>query len=396
MAIKHKPNHLHLLACYVLQRIQQKLEADDELKQQPNHPMFFEKILFIAGDAIRTTGHLDLGMQTMFQSPQETGGNWEILLETINTVLGQCVKEGWMEGLSSPDENLFNYKLLPEGEAIIRPILENKGYTIHYEDKKIIILKKPTLDMVNDIVAYWAGRAVAEFTEKLSEIAGDARVQEKPVPHYDFGEVLMLGDKDHKPDHLHLLACYTLFRMTRELKSCNKLEHPINNRMLFERILFITGDNIRTAGHLDMGLQTAFQSPLTTGGGWDVYLATVNTVLKQCVAEKWMEKPSLDAGTLNYRLLPKGEAILKPLLKNKGHTIQYGGMEIVILKKQTLKIVDETVKYWVGKAPEDIAQKLPEIVRNAHLEKTSVPHYDVLHDKWLKPFLDGVELSRQQ
>ncbi|MCP4695969.1 MAG: hypothetical protein GY862_03835 [Gammaproteobacteria bacterium] len=202
--------------------------------------------------------------------------------------------------------------------------------------------------------------------------------------------------KKHKPNHLHLLACYTLYRMKQELASGNKLDQQFNHPVLFEKILFIVGDAVMSAGHLDLGLQTTFQSPPTTGGGWDVRLATVMTVLEQCIEQEWMEKPSSPDGNIfNYELLAKGETIIEPLLKNKGYTIRLGGTDVVILKKATLKIVDKVVKRWVGEDPEKIAHKIPEIVRNAHLLETSVPHYDFLHDKWMGPFLEGVERSQE-
>ncbi len=121
------------------------------------------------------------------------------------------------------------------------------------------------------------------------------------------------------------------------------------------------------------------------------YTQTIENLLHQCEELAWIERPqSTKYKTHNYILTSKGEAIIAPLLKGEGWYIHYGSEKVLIFKKPTLNIIDDIVKYWIGKPPEDLQRKFPDILRKAQRSEVPVPHYD-LSDSGLRPFLEGAE-----
>ena len=109
-----------------------------------------------------------------------------------------------------------------------------------------------------------------------------------------------------KPAAMHEIACVTLSKFGRCLSRHEWAETPRrNNRIVFERILFVAFDQLRTHDALNVPVQAQFDAPSQLG--W-LTLPTIDTLLAQCVEEGWMVEPSA-VSTSNFELTGAGSEI---------------------------------------------------------------------------------------
>lgn len=187
---------------------------------------------------------------------------------------------------------------------------------------------------------------------------------------------------EHRPAILHRLACYVLHRFGEELTARGlRKDAQKDHRIVFQTILFLCGDALRTATPpCDLGLQTTFQIPTPKEPFLPfARLTTIQTVVKQCVDHGWLESPGPKGHATNFMLTSSGKSIALSFPKDLGD----------YLVPEHRQIVDDLVRHWAGAPAWDLTPALRKVAANAYLEERVVPHYD-LSDEGLTPFFEGV------
>lgn len=121
-----------------------------------------------------------------------------------------------------------------------------------------------------------------------------------------------------KPAPLHVLACYVLHCMLGSLSQKEKADPQLNNRKKYVDILLLVCDWLRK-NHFPctLGVQIKFSKDLRLR--WTPF--TLQTVLRQCVAQEWLLEPGSGNNPYNYDLTEKGQAIVKAFVTDGGYAV---------------------------------------------------------------------------
>jgi hypothetical protein len=181
------PSALHTLALYVLHRMQATL-AERHLTGNPwfDHRQQFEEIAFLAAEALRTGAPaLDLGLQTVFKPIGSCR------LETIQTVVGHCVENGWLKK-PSPASAQFNYDITAKGMRWVQRLLDaEKATGGGWGTERILLLGQAARMIVDQEVRRWSGRPPTELQREIRSAAGRAFTEPVVVPHYDLSDLAL-------------------------------------------------------------------------------------------------------------------------------------------------------------------------------------------------------------
>lgn len=187
--LHHRPALAHRVACATL------LEMETHLRRQgmdenirANHPMVFETLFLLVGDELRRAEPpRDLGLQTVFRAPLP--GRKYVSLQTVRTILRQCIEEGWMfaPGLR---RDRTNYRLSDSGKLLARDVMSEPEEELGPQE-----LSPEHISLLRRVVRQWTGSsgAMMDLRREILELAGRVWVEKTRVPHYD------LSDPDLRP-----------------------------------------------------------------------------------------------------------------------------------------------------------------------------------------------------
>ncbi|MDU0458423.1 MAG: hypothetical protein RW306_06770 [Geobacteraceae bacterium] len=186
---------------------------------------------------------------------------------------------------------------------------------------------------------------------------------------------------------LHMLACYILHCMAVELAEQNSANNvQKNNRLIYEAIVFLCGDTLRTRAERDLGLQTKVVAPSKRIAGWQISYETVQCVLKQCQEQGWLHPPTGD--NINYSLTLAGQEIIAPLLSDDDRVLR-DDKSAALFTHSTQQIIKDLIKRLLILPKTKLDEEVRQRFKRAYQEQRLVAHYD-LSDPGLKPFLTGM------